>query len=60
MDCLLVEINKQRESMITVANKTGIESEQTIKCSQHLDQLIYEYQKRQVKEKRQKTSYYLR
>jgi stage 0 sporulation regulatory protein len=31
--------------MIVAANKTGFISEQTIKCSQDLDKLIYEYQK---------------
>ncbi|WP_078381292.1 aspartyl-phosphate phosphatase Spo0E family protein [Sutcliffiella halmapala] len=41
---LLLLIKEKRASMIVLANKTGYISEQTIKCSQDLDKLIYEYQ----------------
>ncbi|WP_374702872.1 aspartyl-phosphate phosphatase Spo0E family protein [Bacillus sp. T33-2] len=41
---LLEEIQKKREKMIHLAQKTGFTSEETIRCSHELDQLIYEYQ----------------
>lgn len=42
---LLILIKEKRDSMIVSANKTGFISDQTIKYSQDLDKLIYEYQK---------------
>ncbi|KAB2337296.1 aspartyl-phosphate phosphatase Spo0E family protein [Cytobacillus depressus] len=41
---LLLQIQEKRENMINSANKYGYTSETTIRCSQELDQLIYEYQ----------------
>ncbi|MGD6833608.1 aspartyl-phosphate phosphatase Spo0E family protein [Sutcliffiella halmapala] len=41
----MILIKEKRDSMIVSANKTGFISDQTIKCSQDLDKLIYEYQK---------------
>ncbi|MCM3616722.1 aspartyl-phosphate phosphatase Spo0E family protein [Sutcliffiella horikoshii] len=44
VDQLLLLIKEKRDNMITVANKTGYVSDQTVKCSQDLDKLIYKYQ----------------
>ncbi|WP_082380902.1 aspartyl-phosphate phosphatase Spo0E family protein [Bacillus sp. CHD6a] len=44
LDQLLLLIKEKRDTMIAVANKTGYVSEQTVKCSQDLDKLIYKYQ----------------
>lgn len=41
---ILVEIQKKRENMIELVHKKGLTSDDTIKCSQELDQLIYQYQ----------------
>lgn len=41
---LLKEINRMREAMVSSARETGLTSEETIRCSQDLDRLIYEYQ----------------
>ena len=41
---LLKEINRIRERMVTSASETGYTSEETIRCSQDLDRLIFEYQ----------------
>jgi stage 0 sporulation regulatory protein len=41
---LLTEINRMRERMVTSASETGYTSEETIRCSQDLDRLIFEYQ----------------
>ena len=35
---------KQRENMIDLVHKKGLANDDTIKCSQELDQLIYQYQ----------------
>ena len=40
---ILDEIQKKREIMIDLAQKNGFTSDDTIKCSQELDQLIYQY-----------------
>jgi stage 0 sporulation regulatory protein len=48
---LLILIKEKRDSMIVLANKTGYISDQTIKCSQDLDKLIYEYQKMSYQKK---------
>jgi hypothetical protein len=44
VDQLLLLIKEKRDSLIAVANQTGYISEQTVKCSQDLDKLIYKYQ----------------
>ncbi|ART75942.1 hypothetical protein B4U37_07825 [Sutcliffiella horikoshii] len=44
VDQLLLLIKEKRDTMMAVANKTGYISEQTVKCSQDLDKLIYQYQ----------------
>lgn len=44
VDQLLILIKEKRDTMIAVANKTGYISDQTVKCSQDLDKLIYKYQ----------------
>ncbi|WP_342515692.1 aspartyl-phosphate phosphatase Spo0E family protein [Sutcliffiella sp. FSL R7-0096] len=44
VDHLLLLIKEKRDNMIAIANKTGYISEQTVKCSQDLDKLIYQYQ----------------
>lgn len=41
---ILVEIQRKREKMIDLAQEKGLTSDDTIKCSQELDQLIYQYQ----------------
>ncbi|MFD1735530.1 aspartyl-phosphate phosphatase Spo0E family protein [Bacillus salitolerans] len=48
---LLEEINRKREMMISTAFATGFTSEDTIKCSQELDELINQYQHQKVFEK---------
>lgn len=45
---LLVCISKKREEMIAEANASGYTSDQTIKCSQELDQLLNQYQRLKV------------
>jgi len=39
-----IEIQKKREIMISLVQKKGLSNADTIKCSQELDQLIYQYQ----------------
>lgn len=55
---ILKEIQKKRELMIDLALEKGLKSDDTIKCSQELDQLIYQYQvffrQKQQKEKLRK------
>ncbi|WP_256241220.1 aspartyl-phosphate phosphatase Spo0E family protein [Bacillus sp. V3B] len=41
---ILAEIQKKRENMIDLVHKKGLANDDTIKCSQELDQLIYQYQ----------------
>ena len=41
---ILIEIQQKREVMMDLVNKKGISNHDTIKCSQELDQLIYQYQ----------------
>ncbi|MDZ5470540.1 aspartyl-phosphate phosphatase Spo0E family protein [Bacillus sp. 31A1R] len=41
---LLEEIQEKREKMINSAQKSGFTSEDTIRYSQELDKLIFEYQ----------------
>jgi hypothetical protein len=44
MDTLLKHISKKREEMIDCAKKTGLTSNETIRCSQELDKLLNQYQ----------------
>ncbi|MDQ0268642.1 aspartyl-phosphate phosphatase Spo0E family protein [Cytobacillus purgationiresistens] len=48
IDCniikLIEQINELRLEMINVSKSTGINSLNTLKCSQKLDKLIYSYQ----------------
>ena len=37
---LLKQIDKMKEKLVEVTNSTGINSKQSIKCSQELDQLL--------------------
>ncbi|MFD1362811.1 Spo0E family sporulation regulatory protein-aspartic acid phosphatase [Lentibacillus salinarum] len=39
-------IEQKREQMLSVASKYGMENEKTLECSQELDKLILEYQKK--------------
>ncbi|CAG9620557.1 aspartyl-phosphate phosphatase Spo0E family protein [Sutcliffiella rhizosphaerae] len=55
VDHLLLLIKEKRDTMIVVANKTGYISEQTIKCSQDLDKLIYQYQELTYESNREMT-----
>jgi len=41
---MLSEINSKRDEMIKAGMNYGFTNEKTIKCSQELDQLIFEYQ----------------
>ena len=41
---ILIEIQQKREVMIDLVNKKGILNDDAIRCSQELDQLIYQYQ----------------
>lgn len=56
VDQLLLHIKEKRDSLISAANKTGYLSEQTIKSSQDLDKLIYEYQAMNYKKKPSRTN----
>lgn len=42
---LLDEINESRSKLLDSAQKHGLRNEETIKRSQELDQLIFQYQK---------------
>ncbi|KOP81869.1 Spo0E family sporulation regulatory protein-aspartic acid phosphatase [Cytobacillus solani] len=51
---ILTQIQEKRERMIDSAKKYGYTSEYTIRCSEELDQLIYEYQQQKQNDKKQK------
>lgn len=51
---MLAEIQQKREKMIETAKKKGLASDETIRCSQELDQLIFEYQCAIKREQEQK------
>ncbi|WP_071395520.1 aspartyl-phosphate phosphatase Spo0E family protein [Bacillus tuaregi] len=51
---ILAEIQKKREKMIELAHEKGLTNNDTIKCSQELDQLIYQYQSSFRKNRRQR------
>ncbi|AGK52825.1 MAG: Spo0E-like regulatory phosphatase [Bacillus sp. (in: firmicutes)] len=42
---LLDEINERRSKLLDSAQKNGLRDEETVKRSQELDQLIFQYQK---------------
>lgn len=44
-EALLVSINEKRQMMVEAAEVYGYTGDETIKQSQELDQLIYQYQK---------------
>ena len=56
-NALLKEIDRVRELMITAALETGYTSAETVRRSQELDTLIYEYQAlcKETEVQRQKT-----
>jgi stage 0 sporulation regulatory protein len=56
-NALLKEIDRVRELMIVAALETGYTSDETVRCSQELDTLIYEYQAlcKETEVQRQKT-----
>ncbi len=43
-NALLKEIDRARELMVAAAQETGYTSDETVRRSQELDRLIYEYQ----------------
>jgi hypothetical protein len=45
MEWLEVQIQKQKKELILTAKAFGIDSRETLSCSQKLDQLIIAYQK---------------
>ncbi|MDA7026217.1 aspartyl-phosphate phosphatase Spo0E family protein [Bacillus sp. CLL-7-23] len=47
-EALLVSINEKRQKMVEAAEIHGYTGHETIKQSQELDQLIYQYQKMSV------------
>ncbi|AGX03608.1 MULTISPECIES: aspartyl-phosphate phosphatase Spo0E family protein [Bacillaceae] len=49
---LMKEIQVKREAMIKIAEREGISSAATIRCSQELDKLILEFQQSMKKESR--------
>ncbi|WP_223881841.1 aspartyl-phosphate phosphatase Spo0E family protein [Niallia endozanthoxylica] len=51
---ILAEIQKKREKMISLAQEKGLTNNDTIKCSQELDQLIFQYQSSFRKNRRQR------
>ncbi|WP_102271658.1 aspartyl-phosphate phosphatase Spo0E family protein [Cytobacillus massiliigabonensis] len=51
---ILTQIQEKRERMIDSAKKHGYTSEYTIRCSEELDQLIFEYQQQKQSDKKQK------
>ncbi|MCA1059394.1 aspartyl-phosphate phosphatase Spo0E family protein [Rossellomorea aquimaris] len=42
---LLLRINQKRSEMISLGENLGLCAEETIKCSQQLDQLLNDYEK---------------
>jgi stage 0 sporulation regulatory protein len=62
---ILEEIQKKRELMIDLALEKGLKSDDTIKCSQELDHLIYQYQvffrqkQQKEKDKKRKIDFFL-
>ncbi|CAM3763030.1 aspartyl-phosphate phosphatase Spo0E family protein [Mesobacillus thioparans] len=56
-NALMGEIDRVREMMIAAAGETGYTSDETVRLSQELDTLIYEYQAlcRETEVQRKKT-----
>ena len=48
---LLTQIERKRKEMLKTANKHGLSSNQTIKCSQDLDKLLNKFQRSKEHEK---------
>ena len=44
IDQLHVQIQQLRQELILIVGETGLNSEDTLKCSQELDELIINYQ----------------
>jgi stage 0 sporulation regulatory protein len=53
-ELLMKEIQVKRETMIRIAEREGISSAETIRCSQELDKLILEFQQSMKKGNRYK------
>lgn len=51
INMLLKEIDKKRSKLITTGTATGFTSEETVKCSQELDLLIYAYQQKKIQDR---------
>lgn len=46
MPCsLVIQIERKKVELLHIANKHGLSSNQTIKCSQDLDKLLNKYQR---------------
>lgn len=45
MDELVIEIDEKRNKMIAIAMDSGLNSKETIKCSQELDSLLNQYER---------------
>ncbi|TYR79812.1 aspartyl-phosphate phosphatase Spo0E family protein [Priestia megaterium] len=54
-EALLVQIVQKRQKMVEVAEETGLTSEDTVTCSQELDQLLTLYQQQLLREEENKT-----
>ncbi|MGG0306912.1 aspartyl-phosphate phosphatase Spo0E family protein [Priestia megaterium] len=54
---LLVEIVQKRQKMVQIGEEKGLTNEETVTCSQELDQLLLVYQKQLLKEEEEKTSF---
>lgn len=54
---LLVEIVLKRQKMVQLGEEKGLTNEETVTCSQELDQLLLVYQKQRLKEEEEKTSF---
>jgi len=54
---LLVEIVQKRQKMVQLGEEKGLTNEETVTCSQELDQLLLVYQKQRLKEEEEKTSF---
>lgn len=48
MDKLMDEIDKLRSKMIAIAMDYGLDSDETIRCSQELDQLLNQYERMKI------------
>jgi stage 0 sporulation regulatory protein len=55
-EALFIQIVRKRQKMVEIGGKTGLSSEETITCSQELDQLLTLYQKQLLREEEDRTS----